>query len=106
MEGKNDLNEDLVIPQRKNTVTYDELRRKNRDDYAKSHYGPGAGSGPPQPPSPGAYNSNPTPGPFSSQPPSDIDRRRANLRSRHDDDTADGAKTGPKNRYGMGKKLL
>lgn len=38
MEGTNDLNEDLVIPQRKNTVTYDELRRKNRDDYAKSHY--------------------------------------------------------------------
>lgn len=39
-EGTNDLNEDLVIPQRKNTVTYDELRQKNRDDYAKAHYGP------------------------------------------------------------------
>lgn len=39
MEGNNDLNEDLVIPQHKNAVTYDELRRKNRDDYAKNHYG-------------------------------------------------------------------
>lgn len=39
MEGSNDLNEDLVIPQRKSIVTYDELRQKNRDDYARSHYG-------------------------------------------------------------------
>lgn len=37
MEGSNDLNEDLMIPQRNNTVSYDELRRKNRDDHARSH---------------------------------------------------------------------
>lgn len=40
MEGSNDLNEDLAIPTRKNTVTYDELRQKNRDEYAKNHYSP------------------------------------------------------------------
>lgn len=57
-----------------------------------------AASPQPQPPS-GAYG-NPTPGPFVSQPPSDIDRRRANLRSRMDDDLNAGQKTGPKNRYG------
>lgn len=39
MEGKNDLNEELAIPTRKNTVTYDELRQKNRDRYA-SNTGP------------------------------------------------------------------
>lgn len=37
MEGNNDLNEELAIPTRKNTITYDELRQKNRDEYAKSH---------------------------------------------------------------------
>lgn len=36
MEGKNDINEDLNIPSRKNTVTYDELRQKNRDEYMKN----------------------------------------------------------------------
>lgn len=37
MEGTNDLNEELAIPTRKNTVTYDELRQKNRDEYARTH---------------------------------------------------------------------
>lgn len=40
MEGKNDLNEELAIPTRKNAVTYDELRKRNRDEYAKSHSNP------------------------------------------------------------------
>lgn len=136
MEGKNDLNEDLAIPQRKNTVTYDELRRKNRDEYAKTHYGPQryvwnirthceikvssanwkifsnihfdsqnqpgeAAAGQPQSASSGSYNTNPgpTPGPFINQSPSDD--RRANFRSRVDDDSKGGQKVGPKNRYGM-----
>lgn len=38
MEGSNDLNEDLNIPTRKNTVTYDELRQKNRDEFSKNQY--------------------------------------------------------------------
>lgn len=38
MEGSNDLNEDLVIPIRKNTVTYDELRQKNREEYSKNQF--------------------------------------------------------------------
>lgn len=36
-EGTNDINEDLNIPTRKNFVSYDELRQKNRDDFNKSH---------------------------------------------------------------------
>lgn len=74
--------------------------------FPKIHFSPNqsAEAAAPQPPSPGAYgqyNSNPTPGPFVSQPASDIDRRRANLRSKMDDDLSGGQKTGPKNRYGM-----
>lgn len=38
MEGSNDLNEDLNIPTRKNIVTYDELRQKNRDEFSKNQY--------------------------------------------------------------------
>lgn len=48
MEGNNDLNEELAIPTRKNTVTYDELRQKNRDEYAKTHQAPRQASPPPQ----------------------------------------------------------
>lgn len=55
----------------------------------------------PSSPPPGSYNTNPTPGPFNNQFPSDIDRRRADFRSRMDDDLNGGQKTGPKNRYGM-----
>lgn len=41
-QGINDLNEDLNIPTRKNFVSYDELRQKNRDDFNKSHrFAPG-----------------------------------------------------------------
>lgn len=102
MEGKNDLNEDLIIPQRKNTVTYDELRRKNRDDHAKSHqytpYAPNQSSAPAATLPPQASSPNSTPGSFISQP--DNDRRRANLRARTDDDVNGAQKSGPKNRYG------
>lgn len=40
MEGKNDLNEDFAIPTRKNAISYDELRQKNRDEYMRTHNQP------------------------------------------------------------------
>ncbi|XP_055320092.1 OCIA domain-containing protein 1 [Sitodiplosis mosellana] len=101
MEGKNDLNEELAIPTRKNTVTYDELRQKNRDEYAKSHQAPQHQAPPPQayynqgnaPPPPAASISPPA---GSYSPTLDSDRRR-NFRARADDD---GGNSGPKNKYG------
>lgn len=54
-------------------------------------------AGQPQSASSGSYNT--TPGPFINQSPSDD--RRANFRSRVDDDSKGGQKVGPKNRYGM-----
>lgn len=73
--------------------------------FSKIHFnsqnqpgGAAAGQAPPPPP-PGSYNTNPTPGPFINPPTSDLDRRRANFRSRTDEN--DAQKAGPKNRYGI-----
>ncbi|XP_031641006.1 OCIA domain-containing protein 1-like [Contarinia nasturtii] len=101
MEGKNDLNEELKIPTRKNTVTYDELRQKNRDEFARTQNQP-------QPPPKAYYNQgtpvaapphgpmNPPAGAYSQA--LDSDRRRMS-RARSEDDTGN-EKTGPKNKYG------
>lgn len=114
MEGNNDLNEDLEIPTRKTTVTYDELRQKNRADYAKNHYQQPASvpyyqdrqSVQPSHSSPPTNLSgplNPPAGSYNPTGPPDNDRRRAYSKIRGEDDAgvSDRGQGGPKNRYGI-----
>lgn len=102
MEGSNDLNEDLAIPIRKNTVTYDELRQKNRDEYAKAYHQPASvpyyqqAHQPSSPPANLTGPLNPPAGLYNPTP--DNDRRRANYRAKGEDDA--NGHGGPKNKYG------
>lgn len=116
MGGSNDLNEDLAIPTRKTTVTYDELRQKNRDEYAKNHSQNRPSSVPyyqqtTQPP-PSPANSlgplNPPNGSYNPTGPSDNDRRRAYSRTKGEEDAgvSTSGQGGPKNKYGMCELFL
>lgn len=114
------MNEELAIPTRKNTITYDELRQKNRDEYAKSHNQAPRQTSPPykweweqeyffdwkwflkkcfrfhSQGTDGAANITPPIGSYN--PTLDSDRRR-NFRTRGEDEAVAG-QSGPKNRYG------
>jgi len=94
MEGTNNLDDELDIPPPKQVVTYDELRKKNREDYEKSRYRPGYGTPPPLTASPPQQNypQQQSPSPFPEQPPL---RRKTT-----DSDYEQSALSGPKNKYG------